>query len=129
MLGMPWIFGLGKNWRNVKQSQTPLLLEVSAKPELFVITITDHQAYHILHNNYLWFWRGVLSIFKIQINALRACNFNIQPKKPQGKKYNEAAQKQFVICSHMMGFLPALEDDKLTGYPQKFEQKKKNNQR
>lgn len=29
----------------------------------------------------------------------------------------------------MMGFLPALEDHKLTGYPQKFEQKKKNNQR
>lgn len=129
MLGMQWIFGLSKNGRNVKQSRTPLLLSVSAKPELLVITITDHQAYHALHSNYLWFWRGMLSILKIQTNARRTCSFNIWPKKPQEKKCNEEARKQFVICFHMIHFLPALKEDKLTRYSWKFQQKKQNNQK
>lgn len=53
-----------RNGRTVTQSQTLPFLEASAKAQLLITLYLAelHQAYHILHNNYLWLWRGVLGI-------------------------------------------------------------------
>lgn len=69
-----------------------------------VITTTDHQAYPILHNNYLWFRRGVLSILKIQVNALRTWIFNIRLRSHRRKKTMKKHKSNLSLLSYDVFF-------------------------